>query len=295
MIKIKAAGRTISPTTIQFAGGELHVKLPPINLIRSDEIQIVAQIQSSNDLVELLHVKEILDRVYPDNSKILVLPYLPYGRQDRVTEINTSFTLKTFARLINSLNFNKILTYDAHSDVSLALIDRIYNMTVTELVCHKNSSIRKAIESEIAVDKQITIVAPDTGASKRIIEIPTLLKADAFITLQKHRDVTNGNITIEPVAKQHNGVAVIIDDICDGGATFIQAAKVLREAGFTEVWLYVTHGIFSKGLHPLFEGGIDKIFTTNSFDSQAVRYYYNNATFGNHPDYKDRLIVNDVI
>ena len=283
MIVIKSAGRTISPTTIQFSGGELHVKLPTMNIVGSDEIQVVAQIQSSNDLVELLHVKEILDRLYPDNSKILVLPYLPYGRQDRVTEKHTSFTLKTFANLINSLHFNKVVTYDAHSDVSLALINRIENIDIDTILAREQSPLYEAINRAL-VGFDVTIVAPDAGAAKRLTKVIDRIQIDC-LTLQKHRDVTTGNITMQPVATRHEGVAVIIDDICDGGATFVQAAKVLREAGFTEVWLYVTHGIFAKGLETLFQGGIDKVFTTNSF--------YNSEVFINN--YRDRVVVDSII
>jgi ribose-phosphate pyrophosphokinase len=208
-----------------------------------------------------------------------------------VTEINTSFTLKTFARLINSLHFDKVVTYDAHSDVSLALIDRIENIDVDTILLRDQSSLYKFI-SEVLGKSEITIVAPDAGAAKRLTKVIGNTTIDC-LTLQKHRNVTNGHITIQSLQSKHDGIAVIIDDICDGGATFMQAAKVLREAGFTEVWLYVTHGIFSKGLHPLFDGGIDKIFTTNSFNSQAINTY--KAAYSNHISYKDRVVVDDVI
>ena len=33
-------------------------------------------------------------------------------------------------------------------------------------------------------------------------------------------------------------------DICDGGRTFIELAKVLKDNGAKRVTLYVTHGIF---------------------------------------------------
>ena len=46
---------------------------------------------------------------------------------------------------------------------------------------------------------------------------------------------------------------LIVDDICDGGGTFIPLAKKLKNAGAKTVTLYVTHGIFSKGLDPLKE------------------------------------------
>ena len=59
-------------------------------------------------------------------------------------------------------------------------------------------------------------------------------------------------------------IAIISDDICDGGMTFIGIAKALRALNCEHIVLYVTHGIFSKGLS-VFDGLIDQIFTTTSF------------------------------
>ena len=42
-----------------------------------------------------------------------------------------------------------------------------------------------------------------------------------------------------------------MDDICDGGATFVQLAKKLKEQGAESVSLFVTHMIACKGLQAL--------------------------------------------
>lgn len=55
---------------------------------------------------------------------------------------------------------------------------------------------------------------------------------------------------------------VIVDDLCDGGGTFSGLAEQLVLAGAKVVDLYVTHGVFSKGL-PL--PGIRTVFTTNAY------------------------------
>jgi ribose-phosphate pyrophosphokinase len=53
-----------------------------------------------------------------------------------------------------------------------------------------------------------------------------------------------------------------VDDICDGGRTFIEISKALD--GYQgELYLFVTHGIFSKGFEELFKH-FTKIYTTNS-------------------------------
>lgn len=53
--------------------------------------------------------------------------------------------------------------------------------------------------------------------------------------------------------------------LCDGGRTFTELARALKDRGAGRIGLFVTHGIFSRGLDPLFAEGIDDIFTTDSF------------------------------
>jgi hypoxanthine phosphoribosyltransferase len=57
-------------------------------------------------------------------------------------------------------------------------------------------------------------------------------------------------------AKEENYKVLVVDDICDGGGTFIPIVNNLKEAFCeidekVEVDLYVTHGIFSKGTSSL--------------------------------------------
>lgn len=66
---------------------------------------------------------------------------------------------------------------------------------------------------------------------------------------------------------------MIIDDICDGGATFLAIAGQVKPAHLT---LIVTHGIFSKGLDALAEK-FDSIITSDSYgkiyDSALVQTF----------------------
>ena len=85
-----------------------------------------------------------------------------------------------------------------------------------------------------------------------------------IIQAVKIRDVTNGNIIKCDVQcedlKGRN--VVIVDDIADGGASFLYLSEKLKAKGAGKIVLFVTHGIFSKGLSP-FVGKIDYIFVHN--------------------------------
>jgi ribose-phosphate pyrophosphokinase len=54
---------------------------------------------------------------------------------------------------------------------------------------------------------------------------------------------------------------VIIDDLCDGGGTFLAIASQIKPAHIT---LIVTHGIFSKGFD-VFKGTFDEIIVSDSY------------------------------
>ena len=76
--------------------------------------------------------------------------------------------------------------------------------------------------------------------------------------------MVTGNITHTSVEKikVNKPRFIILDDICDGGRTFIELAKELRKVyGECYIALVVTHGIFSKGLDVILEH-LDDVYAT---------------------------------
>ena len=78
----------------------------------------------------------------------------------------------------------------------------------------------------------------------------------------KTRDVTSGALAgfgIEPVRA---GNYLVVDDLCDGGGTFIGLADLLDASG-ARADLYVTHGLFTKGTQALLDR-FTRVFCTDS-------------------------------
>ena len=175
-----------------------------------------------------------------------------------------AFSLKTVARLINILGFDEVVACDPHSDVTAALVENIRVIPQVDLVV-AHEGVSRIIHSGV------TVVAPDAGAAKKAFAVASHYRLP-LLTASKIRDVATGSITR---TEMHDGTAVsgrralIVDDICDGGRTFVELAKVLKASGAQRVYLYVTHGIFSQGLG-VFAGLIDGIFTTDTFLSEHV-------------------------
>lgn len=247
--------------TFIFPGGEIGLKLNSNNynfLWNENSTIIVANIQNSNDFFQLAMAKNALENLGETNIK-LFLPYVPYGRQDRICDKGESFSLKVFTNLLNSLNFNKVIICDPHSDVTGALINNVKIITQFDI-------INKWLElTNLA--KNCIIISPDAGGNKKTVEIAKYFEHKHFIRADKLRDLATGQIkeTIVYCDDFNKRDVVCFDDIIDGGRTFIELAKVCKNKNCGKFILYATHGIFSKGIDELLNNGIDEIWTTNSF------------------------------
>ncbi len=234
----------------KFSGGEIHCKLSKVY----GHCRIICRDYTAAGFMAVCMHNEVFRRNGASRIE-LVYPYLPYARQDRVMQETEPFSLQVFARMINAQNFDSVTVYDPHSDVGPALIERCKVISQWEIA-------KKAIGA-LVKDENIIFVSPDAGAYKKVSKLMTDDSRIAIAT--KIRD-PQGNIAATRLASSPaiNGrTCVIVDDICDGGRTFIELAKVLKEAGAGKVILYITHGIFSHGFSEL-EKHVDEIVTTNS-------------------------------
>lgn len=188
---------------------------------------------------------------------ILGLPYLPYGRADRRFEKGNPLPLSNFlCWLRDELDFfDEILVNDVHNP-KYVLEDFIGLPFThkTQVECFKQS-LPKGFNGNYDF-----VIAPDKGAIHKAQTIADHLKIGIGFC-EKERDVSTGVIVKSKLPEMDlKGKSVIIpDDLCDGGYTFIKLAEQLKQAGASQVDLYVTHMIGSKGLDS-FKGLIDNIY-----------------------------------
>lgn len=213
----------------------------------------------------------------------LYTPYIIGARSDRKFEEGSNNYLKdVICPIINLLNFKTVTCIDPHSDVLEACIKGFRKESNVNLIKFSLNTIYNLNCGETAYLKQnnFILVSPDAGASKKIYKIAEQIGYTGdIITCSKDRDVDGklSRIVVPITDNQHNMLHrgpykdfIIIDDICDGGATFINIAKKIKEyfheSGKTEskIYLIVTHGIFSKGFTELSKY-FDGIYCTNSY------------------------------
>lgn len=193
-----------------------------------------------------------------DFEKIdLYMPYIPNARQDRCKSSRDIFTLKYFAELINSLNFDKVIVLDPHSSVSEGLINNIWVQSLNEL--------KKSVLNEIK--KDVIIYFTDTSAKKKYED---LFKGFEITYGVKHRDWKTGEIKKLEIINNNvdlrDKTILMGDDICSKGTTFYYGAKELKELGAKNIYLYISHceNIILNGELLKNNGLIKKVFTTDS-------------------------------
>lgn len=203
----------------------------------------------------------------------LFIPFFPHARQDRIAVYGDACSLQVVVDMI-AKHFGRVYVFDPHSSRTTELL-RAGQAPIPLLGW--GQFFDDVVIMESAMASHMAMVLPDAGAAIRPTQhgfTRQFLHPDdrkfhpiRKVYFTKKRNPRTGKLEFIPPedAPQLTGhTCIIVDDICDGGGTFIPIAKHLRELGAQRVVLAVSHGIFSKGLDVL-KPYIDHIHCTNSF------------------------------
>ena len=213
---------------------------------------------SDEEVFTLMCVVDMIRRNSKNSRIKLWIPYLLNARMDRIKKPEQNFSLKVFADFINSLNFDKVVVYNVHSNVSEALIDNIININPIF-----------DVDEVISVYKPDVIYFPDEGACKRYADLACIKKYGLPVIFGiKKRDFATGKIlgldVVSDIDLKEKKV-LIVDDICSAGGTFKFSAMKLKELGASDVTLYVSHCEDNIQNGDLLKTDlISKIYTTDS-------------------------------
>lgn len=246
----------LAHTVFNFPDGQPHIKIEALEPYARDLVVIETAIKSPADLFMVLLAVDVLDK-QGFRSVNLDVRYLMGARMDRPIGLDQPLTLQTVSQLVNFCGFYRVRFLDVHSEVALRIINDSENVLPVDIF----NALWEKLGTETVV------VTPDKGAIPRV---KALLRdwEYRYCNMFKVREISTGKLlgfsfdTEDSQMNVKDRDCLIIDDICDGGGTFVGQAKLLKEAGAKKVSLFVTHGIFSKDV-PL--EGIDHIYTTDSY------------------------------
>lgn len=238
--------------TMFFPGGEPHIKVN--RDLKKEEVLAFLKLRNWNDVgITSLFIDCAL-------GAALFIPYFPGARQDK-HERDVPCTVRVMARLLRPNDFSQwIHVFDPHSDEVAAELDD----TLTDCKIWMPSDLDVPIKEDV-----VGIIAPDEGATARAENFRDKFypKVELY-HCSKKRDPKSGALSGYVMPElELSGRYIVVDDICDGGGTFNLLAEEFCTqalAGKMKLELFVSHGIFSKGLvniHPVYE----HITTTDSW------------------------------
>jgi ribose-phosphate pyrophosphokinase len=220
----------------------------------AEPVTITQRINSFNDLGLICITVDALKRMGVKEIHLFI-PYFPAARQDRVMIPGEPLSVKVYADIMNAMALASITVFDPHSEVTPALLNNCVTIS--------NHGFIKQVIAKIGID--VKLISPDGGALKKIYKVSEFLGGAEVVECSKSRNVKTGKLSGFKVYADDLGGAdcLIVDDICDGGGTFIGLAEALKAKNAGKLYLAISHGIFSKGFDELGKY-FEQIFTTDS-------------------------------
>ena len=252
----------IEPTPMEayeFANGEIFVRYQE-SVRGSDAFVVQSMVQPVNQwLVEALIMVDALKRGSAKRITV-VLPFYPYGRQDKKHRGREPISARLMADLFKTAGANRILTVDLHT----AQVQGFFDGPVDHLFAM--DILAEHVQRKYA-GRPMTVVAPDSGRVRVAERWTDRLGGCPLAFIHKTRDPLKPNQVVanRVVGEVEGRVCLIVDDMIDTGGTISKAADILFESGAADIIVASTHALLSDpATERLKNSRISEVVVTNT-------------------------------
>jgi len=251
--------KLINTNIKSFSDGEIYIEIN--ENIRGNSVFVIQSTCTpvNDNIMELLLCIDALRRSSAKNITA-VIPYFGYARQDRKVAPRTSISAKVVSNLITNAGANRIVTVDLHAgQIQGFFYIPVDNLFTTPLF---TKYIKKKFKT-----KNLVCVSPDIGGVQRTRGLARKIKADLAI-IDKRRPEPGKSEVMNIIGDIKGKNCIIVDDIIDSGGTIINAAEALKEAGATDICVFVTHAVLSgQAADKIKNSKIKKLIITDTIDN----------------------------
>lgn len=229
--------------TTTYPAGETHISRQIVG-VRSEDV-IEAHIRDFNGLCSIITGDRLLKRL--NVTPRWFVPYFPFARDDRRNTGHDGSELELAIDLVRKNDLDIVIA-DPHSEVAGQLPHLPQSASVD---CFREAGAFR--------DSPVVII-PDAGAAKKVL---SWAGTSETVQCLKTRNSSTGKLSGFQVLTEDLGgkPCIIVDDICDGGGTFMGLAKELKKKNAGKLTLAVTHGLFTKGtMAVVCEEGLCEVF-----------------------------------
>ncbi len=251
-------GTKLSPLEIYvFPDGEKRVRV--LERVVNEECVVIQPTSPEPDksYMELFFIVDALRRSGAKKIKA-VIPYLGYQRQDHVFRDGEAVSLEVIATLLKWGGVDEVISFDLHS----IKIPEIFKIKLTHLSAL--SIFAKEIEK---LGNNTVLVSPDMGGIRRIKLLSSMLNGMSYAVIEKNRDLATGKVTMSGISGEVKENAIIVDDMISTGGTIAGAAKLLKDKGAKNIYVFATHAVFSEDSPKILgDSLLKKVFVTDTIN-----------------------------
>lgn len=187
-----------------------------------------------------------------------IIPYFGYARQDRKAQPRQPITAKLVASMLENAGANRVVTFDLHA----AQIQGFFYCPVDDLTTVP--MMGQYFRRKNFNPDEIVVVSPDHGGVKRARTLAEMLGC-AIAIIDKRRPQANVAEAANIIGDVEGKDAIVVDDICDTGGSLIAASNILKENKVRDIYVCVTHGLFSNNAaQRIQDSPIKEVVVTNT-------------------------------
>jgi len=190
----------------------------------------------NDDLMELFFMINAAKQSFAKKIHI-IMPYMPYSRQDKIHEPREGISAKLVADLLIAAGADHIITVHLHTDQ----IQGFFSVPADNL--NPSRLLIEYFQKKNIADA--VVVSPDVGGAKSAKKFADTLGVPLAI-LHKYRPEHNKSRVSHVIGDVVGKTPILIDDMIDGAGSACNAREALIAAGAREEsFLCATHAVFS--------------------------------------------------
>lgn len=250
-------------TTTHLKDSEIHVTIDEV--VRDQDVFIIQPCSApvNDNLMELLLYVDAFRRASA-HEITAVMPYFPYGRQERMARGREAISARVVANMLERMGVGRVLYFDVHAPATQGFFDiPVDPMTALPVLADYFRGPEFA---------DAAIVSPDVGRAKFAGLYAENLGKPLVVVHKRRRSFAQAEVT-HVVGDIEGKIPIIIDDVIAGGSVLDEIDSLVGVGARAEVYLAITHGVLlPSALKRLEDPRIKRLVISDTIcQSEALR------------------------
>ena len=220
-------------TTTRLSDTEVHVTIDDV--VRDQDVFIIQPCSApvNDNLMELLFYIDAFRRASA-HEITAVIPYYPYGRQERMTKGREAISAKVVATMLEAIGVSRVIYFDVHAPATQGFFDvPVDPLTALPVL---------AAYFDKPEFRDAAIVSPDVGRAKFAGKYAEHLRLPLVVVHKRREDFSTAKLT-HVVGDIEGKIPIIVDDVIAGGSVLDEVNDLVAAGARPEVYLAITHGV----------------------------------------------------